>query len=245
MLLSSQVIVITDFTCTYSKLLYPKLVMAELILLRHGRSKNNENGTTQGSDPDPANTLDELGEHQADRLGQILEDRGVSPAGAWSSPLPRARQTCDRVLGVMGCDVLVVEDPRLVEMCKGRKGLPGGLEGRSHDEVKTPAYRQAFKEQGWKFRHGSLESGGETAEEVGRRVLSAMNDYADQLGTGETGLVFGHGQANRFGVGAALGWPDFQWLATECRLGNCEGLIMDRTAGLWRFTGRVTLGEFS
>jgi broad specificity phosphatase PhoE len=214
--------------------------MAELILIRHGRSRGNANrGIIQGSGPDPANTLDTSGERQAYQFGRAMAEGKISPEGVWSSPLARARQTCDIALGVIGCKLPVTEDDRLREMCKGLVGLPGGMEGRPRGEVETPVYWQQYKEEGWKFRHGSLESGGETAEEVGLRTLAAMNDIADQLDTGETGLVFTHGQAIRFGVGASLGWPDIQQVNTEYMLGNCEGIVMGRSAGLWQVTGRI------
>jgi probable phosphoglycerate mutase len=213
--------------------------MSELILIRHGRSRGNANkGVIQGSGPDPANTLDSAGEGQAQKLGRTLAAARIIPDGVWSSPLKRARQTCDIALAVVGCDLPVTEDERLREMCKGLEDLPGGMEGRRREEVETPAYWQQYKEQGWDFRHGSRESKGETAREVGARVLDAINDIADNLDGGR-GLVFTHGQAIRFGVGAALHWPDIDLVNAEYLLGNCEGIIMNRDAGLWQVAGRI------
>jgi len=223
--------------------------MAELILVRHGRSLGNANkDIIQGSGPDPNNKLDEDGEGQARRFGDTLVDLSIAPDGVWSSPLTRARQTCDIALGVLGCTLEVLEDDRLREMCKGLANLPGGMEGRRRKDVETPEHWQQFKEQGWDYRHGSLESQGETPREVGVRSLAAMNDIAAQLGAGKTGLVFTHGQAIRFGVGAALatasGWPDIEHINTEYMLDNCEGLIMDRnSSGLWRFAGRIAAAQ--
>lgn len=216
--------------------------MSELILIRHGRSRGNANkGIIQGSGPDPANTLDDTGEQQARTLGHTLALRGILPAGVWSSPLARARQTCDIALRVMGCPLPVTEDERLREMCKGLEDLPGGMEGRPRHTVETPEYWEQYRQDGWKFRHGSLESGGETAEEVGLRTLDAMNDIATNLGSGAVGLVFTHGQAIRFGVGAALGWPDIKQVNTEYLLGNCEGIVMkhDAEVSTWQVAGRI------
>lgn len=214
--------------------------MAKLILIRHGRSRGNANrGIIQGSGPDPSNTLDDKGERQALRLGNALAENGILPDGVWSSPLARARQTCDIALGIIGCQLPVTEDDRLREMCKGSEDLPGGMEGRRREDVETPAYWQQYREHGWDFRHGTLESRGETAREVGLRALAAMNDIAEHLDTGETGLVFTHGQAIRFGVGAALGWPDIQQVNKEYMLGNCEGIVMSSAAGLWQVAGRI------
>lgn len=218
--------------------------MAELILIRHGRSRGNANkGIIQGSGPDPANTLDDKGEKQALQLGNAMAESRISPKGVWSSPLARARQTCDIALGVIGCGLPVIEDDRLREMCKGLEDLPGGMEGRRREDVETSAYWRQYKKQGWDFRHGSLESQGETAREVGSRALAAMNDIAEHLDTGETGLVFTHGQAIRFGVGAALGWPDIQQVNTEFMLGNCEGIVVHHNAGSWQVAGRIACAQ--
>src|SRR6266511_6005708 len=66
-------------------------------------------------------------------------------------------------------------------MCKGLAGLAGGMKGRLSAEVETRAYWGRLQTEGWKYRHGSKESGGDTAEEVGLRVLAAINDIADCL----------------------------------------------------------------
>ena len=52
--------------------------MAELILIRHGRSRGNANKVIiQGSGPDPANTLDDLGQRQAYQVGRVLAERKI------------------------------------------------------------------------------------------------------------------------------------------------------------------------
>ena len=118
--------------------------------------------------------------------------------------------------------------------------MPGGLEGCKSTEVKTPAYREAYRRLGWDFRHGSLESGGETAREAGLRFLAAMNMIADRMAGGATGLVFGHGQAIRYGLGAALGFPDIKEWDAKYRLDNCETLIARRsTKRQWQIVGRI------
>lgn len=164
------------------------------------------------------------------------------PALVWSSPLPRARQTCDITLDVMGCGLPVHNDIRLAEMCKGLKDLPGGMEGRLRELVETPEYWEQYRRGGWDFRHGSKESKGETAREVGVRVLAAMNEVADGLEEDATAFVFTHGQAARFGLGGALDWPDIRHINREYKMDNCEGLIMSRNPKKrWEFVGRLTL----
>lgn len=214
--------------------------MPTLILVRHGQSVRNAGDTVQGSDPDPANTLDQKGRGQAYAFGDFMAKQGIKPAGLWSSPLIRARQTCDIYVEVTGCGLPVTEDARLQEICKGSKDLPGGLQGRKRDEAKTPAYREQYLQLGWEFRHGSLESGGETAREVGWRFLDAMHAIADALADDATGLVFAHGQAIRYGLGAALGFPDIKEIDAKYKLGNCESLVVSRSPqGLWQFVSRM------
>jgi broad specificity phosphatase PhoE len=214
--------------------------MAKLILIRHGQSIRNAGDTVQGSDPDPANILSEKGKEQAYALGDLMVRRGITPASVWSSPLPRARQTCDIVLGVMRCNLPVNEDPRLQEMCKGLRGLPGGLEGRKRQEAKTAEYREQYRRFGWDFRHGSRESGGETAREAGLRFLAIMHMIADGLAGNATGFVFAHGQVIRYGIGAAFGFTDIKSLDANYRLNNCESLIVGRSAiKQWQLMGRM------
>lgn len=216
------------------------LPMATLILTRHGKSIYNGGKTVQGSDPDPANTLDQTGRDQANAYARLLVRKRIVPASVWCSPLPRARETCDIVVDVAGYNLTVNEEPRLREMCKGSRDLPGGLEGRKSQEVKTPAYREQYQQLGWRFRHGSLESGGETAWEVRLRFLAALNMIADKLADNATGLVVAHGQAIRYGVAGAVEISDIKWLDANYRLNNCESLIVRRSARRqWRLVGRM------
>lgn len=214
--------------------------MPTLVLIRHGQSVRNAGDTVQGSDPDPANTLNEKGREQADDLGHFFARRGIRPAVVWSSPLVRARETADITLRIMGCNLPVNEDLRLREICKGARGLPGGLEGRSREDAKPQAYREEYLRLGWDFRHGSLESGGETAREVGWRFLAVIDMIADALTDDATGLVFTHGQASRYGLGAALGFPDLKEIDAKYKLGNCESLVVSRSPQKqWQFVERM------
>jgi glucosyl-3-phosphoglycerate phosphatase len=214
--------------------------MATLILTRHGESVYNGGSKVQGSNPDPANILTKTGRDQADAYARLLLARRIVLAGVWSSPLPRALETSGIVLNVMGCKLPARVDPRLREMSKGSRDLPGGLEGRNRREAKTPKYRAQYQQFGWNFRHGSLESGGETAWEAGLRSLAALNEIADSLADNATGLVVAHGQSIRYGAGIALGWLDIKWLDVNLKPKNCESLVLRRSAGRqWRFIGRL------
>lgn len=218
---------------------HPPQLYVDLALIRHGRSLENDNRAfIQGSGPDPSNVLHSLGEVQARTGAGTLLSMGIMAVGRYASPLPRARQTCDIQGRIMGCDNLPVhEDGRLREMCKGLKGLPGGMEGRPREEVETPEYWERCELEGWDCRYGTLESQGETPREVGIRSLAAWNDIADELAAQPRprrpfwrpmGLVYTHGLAIRYGIGNILGWPDIKEINKEYMLDNCHGIVVRR-----------------
>src|SRR4051812_29793983 len=155
------------FACLLSSVLHKMCLynwrMAEIILLRHGRSKGNANkGIIQGSGPEPENTLDATGREQSHAAALRLRAAGIVPALFFASPLPRARQTCEIVRDDMGFGHMTIHlEDNLREMCKGLKGLPGGMEGRKREDVETDQYWADFKRYGRKYRHGSPESKGE------------------------------------------------------------------------------------
>lgn len=229
-----------------------------IALLRHGFSLGNSNrGVIQPSDLDPAFGLHQIGEHQARRLGGLVLDRGVIPRAVRVSPLPRARQTGALCLGIVGLNPPQEFDDRFVELCKGKPGKPGGMEGRRRQEVETPEYKQAFLEQSWQFRHGSQESGGETAQEVALRVAEGLDEFADYLdpfdqlerpGWAQVGFVFTHAQAIRFGLGPMLDWPDlFEVINKEYTVGNGCGIVVRRSKAdkTWSVAGQLTIQKES
>jgi probable phosphoglycerate mutase len=121
--------------------------VAEVVLVRHGETEWSKAGRHTGRTDVP---LTANGRRQAERLGAELAGRSFSLV--LTSPLSRARETC-RLAGLgepaENCDDLLEWDY-------------GSYEGATSEEIRR-------SRPGWTvFSEGPL--GGETAEQVGRRV---------------------------------------------------------------------------
>lgn len=90
--------------------------LPELLLLRHGETEWNRAGRFQGAED---SALTDRGRAQAEALGGLLRDLGVTPDRyrALTSPQGRARDTARIALGPLGLEA--AEDPRLVEIGMG------------------------------------------------------------------------------------------------------------------------------
>ena len=69
---------------------YAGVLMATVLLLRHGRTSPNAGGTLAGHQP---TELDDVGRAQAEAVGARLAAAGLPLAAVVTSPLPRCRQT--------------------------------------------------------------------------------------------------------------------------------------------------------
>ena len=116
-------------------------------LARHGETAWSLTGQHTGLTDLP---LTELGQHTALRLGNRL--RGLTLAKVFSSPLQRARQTCE----LAGFGAVAEIDPDLVEWSYGQ------YEGRRGEDIRA-------ERPGWNlFRDGC--PGGETPVQVSARA---------------------------------------------------------------------------
>ena len=140
---------------------------ARLVLVRHGETEWARDGRHTGRTDIP---LTELGRSQARVLGDRL--RGRRFTGVFTSPLSRARETCD--LAGLGRDARVNDDLR--EWDYGR------YEGRRTSEIRQEV-------AGWTvWREGA--PGGEGASEVGARADRVIEQA--RLAGGEI-VLFSHG----------------------------------------------------
>jgi glucosyl-3-phosphoglycerate phosphatase len=140
-------------------------------LVRHGQTLLNESDVLRGLlDP----SLDEVGHHQARRLGAALGPARLSAVVA--SPLRRARQTAQPVADRAG--VAVATDQRLVDRDYGQ------WTGSSRDSVAA--------------RWGSVDDapGVEPRPVVRFRAVQGLTDIA-QRGQGGTVVVVSHDAVNR------------------------------------------------
>lgn len=88
----------------------------DLLLIRHGQSRANEQKLLISTDQDP---LTELGRRQSERLARTLESFDYQPAALYCSPWMRARQTAHIVFGEAARMQL---DARLAETHPGKFG---------------------------------------------------------------------------------------------------------------------------
>ncbi len=158
-----------------------------LSLARHGETAWSLSGQHTGLTDIP---LTPNGEQDARRLGERL--RGMTFARVFTSPLQRAKRTCE--LAGFGADAVV--DPDLVEWNYG------DYEGRTSKEIQA-------ENPGWHlFRDGGPN--GESPQEVAARadrVIARVRDIDGDV------LVFSSGHFLRM-VGA-------RWLGLEPRWGTC------------------------
>lgn len=154
-------------------------------LARHGQTPLNESGVLRGVADPP---LDEVGHHQAQRLGAALGARGLSAVVA--SPLLRARQTAQPVAERASLEVAT--DPCLVDRDYGQ------WTGSSRDAVVAQ----------W----GSVDHapGVEPRSAVADRAVQGLTDLARRH-KGDSVVVVSHDAVNRevlVAFGCELGDPD-------------------------------------
>jgi broad specificity phosphatase PhoE len=185
--------------------------VAELVLLRHGRTAWNREKRVQGQiDAE----LDDTGREQAAQVADVL--KLLQPTVLWSSDLVRARDTAAYVAGATGLEIVL--DPRLREFNLGER------QGLTHEE-----YAAIAPEEFALFRKGYYDDapGAESVADVRARMTAALGEMLDALGPDETGVAVTHGAAARVAVAAMLGWPDDSFHSLRA-LGNCAWAVLGR-----------------
>jgi broad specificity phosphatase PhoE len=165
--------------------------MATLFLIRHGETDWNREGRWQGHDDRP---LTPRGLEQVKQASAALQ--AWSFAAIYASDLRRARDSAAPLAAALGLPV--------VELAGLREIDTGSWTGLTRAQVAEgdPAgtVRQSRGETGW--------SGGETYDELQRRVAPVLADIAGAHVAGECIAVFSHGGviraavAHTFGAGA-------------------------------------------
>lgn len=150
----------------------------KLIMVRHGESEGNRDRRfTISSEV----SLTELGRRQArEAAGRIAEL--FRPEIIVSSPFARARQTSEIIAAELKLPIEVVHDIHERDL--------GELKGHSYDDLREvarsdPSYNPA---QGWMWR----PAGGESYEDVRRRVVAAIERLLDKYPSNEI-VVVSHG----------------------------------------------------
>ena len=162
-----------------------------ILLARHGETDWNTEGRYQGQGYDIP--LSSVGRVQAQALAARLVEMEL--VRVVSSPLLRARQTAEMVLG--GRSISLVVEPDLVEVAHG------DWEGRLDSEVKVldEARRRAWRDT----PHLVTLPGGESLEQVQTRAWPAFRRACRGVQAEETLLVVSHDAVNRVLICRILG----------------------------------------
>ena len=182
-----------------------------LVLWRHGQTTWNAENRFQGSVDIP---LDATGVAQAERAARLLA--GLRPTAIVASPLQRAAATAQSLAAVTGLPVAY--DPDLRE----RDG--GEWEGLTGAEIRE---RYPAEHAVWQ------PPGGETSEEVAKRVTAALGRAIDRLPERGVLVVASHGAALRLGMVHLLGFPEEIWERIG-GLSNCSWSVVAEGRLGWR-----------
>jgi glucosyl-3-phosphoglycerate phosphatase len=155
----------------------------KLYLVRHGQSTGNIGGTLMGQSDHP---LTALGEDQARAAAERLAP--VGPMPVYSSDLPRARATAERIVGAWAAaDAAaapsIALDPRLREISLG------DYEGRPWQEFEADTeLTAAFAADPYR----TALPNGESLEHLETRVHAAVVDILRPFGVDDTGAYCGN-----------------------------------------------------
>lgn len=154
-----------------------------VVLVRHGETDWNAGGIYQGWQDVP---LNENGREQARFLAQQLA--GVLIDAAYSSPLLRATETAETILGANACEMSARPVTALRELSYGEwEGIPP-QERRA---------RWALLDDQWATDPWSVQfPGGESLDLLAARALPVWEGLLAQH-AGQTILLAGHGHLNR------------------------------------------------
>lgn len=165
-----------------------------ILLVRHGETPWNREGRYQGR-TDIA--LSETGQAQVRALGQRL--KSVEIHAAYASPLSRAKNTAEAILGDRATPLAL--DEGLIEISHG------GWEGQLASDVEL-SHAEMFGV--WKSRpgrHSPAGPGAETLGDVETRAWAVLERVCARLGADETALIAAHDAVNRVLLCRVLGLP--------------------------------------
>jgi len=178
-------------------------VPTTLVLVRHAETDWNRENRFQGHADPP---LNEHGRRQAEVLAADLA--GKTFAGAYTSPLRRARETASIVADAL--QLAVVTDESLMEVDVGSwSGLT-----RAEVEQRFPVGFARWLEYG----HGWED--GESYAELGARVVAGLLSISGAHPTGRV-LVVTHGGPIRSALAATRGIPFEEARRSIHVVGNC------------------------
>jgi 2,3-bisphosphoglycerate-dependent phosphoglycerate mutase len=161
-----------------------------LTLLRHGRSRADDEGLIEGRYDSP---LTQVGREQARRLGEYWASAGRAVDRVVSSSLMRAVETAQIVAGAIGASVEV--DPAWMERDNGPLAGLDPRHAETHRRFPIPDFRGRFEPL--------TTEGGESDAELARRAEAAIEALV--RGPDDDVLVVSHGRILSAALAGLLG----------------------------------------
>ncbi len=164
----------------------------KLVWIRHGETEDNRLRRYLGHGDPP---LNDQGLAQAALLRDLLAD--VVPAAVYSSDLTRCMQTASLIARQWDMIPVPVADLREISF--------GQWEGKTYEEIMLADGDRATK--WYENPYEVAPPGGETLNEVGRRVDNWLERLLRASDRGDTVLIVSHGGVIR--------WFQYAWLARK------------------------------
>ena len=214
----------------------------ELLLVRHGFSKGNEDVKTHHSLPDHIIPLTDKGFEQAHgaagKIQQYLQEKYENVSAAqphhkirmWTSPYLRARQTADviqqQALWKDGSSV-VMDRKEDVSLCEQQFGLFDGWSDAELKEKFPNEHAHYTKCEKFEGRFWARMPLGESRFDVSLRVHQAFGSWQRDVKDGvKTIIVVSHGVTIRAIVMRWLHLP-FEWFEKEPNPKNCSVRVIN------------------
>jgi broad specificity phosphatase PhoE len=174
----------------------------EIILIRHGQSKGNEQNIVQGQLDEG---LSELGLIQAEELSAYFNNLNA----IYSSDTGRAIQTAEPTAKKLGLKINIDEDLREASF--------GIWEGMTYDEVKE---KYSIEYKAWNENYHIRPSWFEAYDIHQSRVMKVLEKILSNHKTGEKIAVFSHGGSIKTQVGFFKKLNGIE--LTKVRISNCS-----------------------
>lgn len=193
--------------------------MTKFYFIRHGKTQWNLDSRYQGANGDSPLLAQSYQEIKL--LAKSLQN--VEIAHIFSSPLPRAKTTAQKLDEALGNAIPLTIDSRLAEFNLGK------MEGMKFADVakRWPQVLDAFRHHPDRYDPKIVDS--ESFQSVIKRVGEAVREYAQQYPSSNI-VIVSHGAALNAAINGLLGAP-LAHLKDRGGLSNTSTTILETTDG--------------